>query len=79
MGRISTQGADHLLHQKDNKVLKDDAHDAFCHVLVKLRLNFVTLGVTSDSVSEVKSPVEILVLGARRLLKTFCLYYLKRH
>lgn len=67
-----------MIHQKNNKVLEDDAHDAFCHVSVKLRLNLLTLGVTSDSVSEVKSLVEILALGAKRLLKTFWLYHLKR-
>lgn len=44
-----------------------------------MRLNFVTLGVTSDSVSEVNSLGETLALGAKRLLKTFCFYYLKRH
>lgn len=62
----------------NSKVLKKgDTHHAFCHKSVKLTLNNLTLGVTSDSVSEVNSLVEI-VLGAKRILKT-CLYYLKRH
>lgn len=74
------QGSDHLLCQKNNKALKDDIYHVFCSKSVRLGPNFLTLGVTSDSVSEVNSFVEILVLcGEKRLLGTFCLYYLKRY
>lgn len=75
---MSTQGSDHLLNQKNGKVLKEDTHHACCHKSVKFRLNFLTLGVTSDSVSEVNSLVEILVLGAKRLIKNLLPLLLKK-
>lgn len=68
------------MSEEQQKVLKDDTLSwFFCHKSVKLRLNFLTLGVTSHSVSEVnKQPCGNFHIGRKETTKNLLPLLLKK-